>query len=152
VNIARSTIVNAELPKASFGSCGSGFDKIRAGSVPGAKLPGPIPAPECVCPNAGELQINTRTKRTESFTEFANITSSLYDFYSHARLQIAGIDNHLIADIDTGKNLRPVATVPAGSDWLLNSFAVLHHDYFFDTREGNDRVVLARSRPSSRRW
>src|SRR5882724_1579164 len=65
----------------------------------------------------------------------------LHYFHSHTRLQVPGIDNHLLADVYAGEDLCPLSTAPSRRDRLLERLTILYDYDLFYAGESHNGVV-----------
>src|SRR5258705_8738924 len=81
--------------------------------------------------------LSTKYKSTQS----KNKNDSFHDKNILPRLQVAGINNHVLTSIYTRDYFGKVSTATTRCDWLLKRLAVLYDYHLFDSGEGYDRVV-----------
>src|SRR5215207_6726245 len=65
---------------------------------------------------------------------------SFHDVDGLARLQVAGVEDDGLADVDAGEDFRPGVGAAARGDGLLPGLAVLDRDDLLDAGEGDDGV------------
>src|SRR6185369_10105179 len=67
---------------------------------------------------------------------------ALFNYFdSLPRLQVARIDDHFFADINSRHDLREVRAASSGRDRFLQRFSVLDHDHFLDSGKRDDCIV-----------